>query len=135
MPEDFDRRKALGDIPASHAARLRFLEECDRSVIDTLRFGVLFVMAFWSGLSRMGIERFKCVLETVDPEGRLELIVVDTDGCPDLYHVPELRGDLHGYGEVAWISEGRILFTSGRGYNPDCFEPNTRRLLAVSPDA
>jgi hypothetical protein len=136
MPEEFDRRKALGDIPASHAARMRFLDECDRSVIDTIRFGVLFVMAFWSMPAVKAFTHLKRVLEDVDPDGWLELVVVDTDGSGNLHEVPEFCGcKLSGSGETFWIHDGRILFTSVPGYNPDCFEPNTRRLLAISPDA
>jgi hypothetical protein len=131
MAEPFDRLKALGEVPASHADRMRFLPEADRSLIGTIDLGVLFVMAFWSGPSRLAFAHLKQVLSAVDPDGRLELVVVDTDGCPDLYEMPEFDGNLHGYGEVAWVRGGRIACTSGLGYHPECFELNTRELLAA----
>ena len=68
-------------------------------------------------------------MQRVDPEGHLELVVVDTDGCPDLYELPELAGKLHGAGETAWVEEGRIVSTSCLCFHPECFEPNTRALL------
>jgi hypothetical protein len=129
MVQSFDPIRALGELPASHANRMRFLPNADRSVIGTITFGVLFVMAFWSGPARQGFLRLKQVLAAEDPNGLLELVVVDTDGCPDLYETPEFVGNLHGWGEVAWVKDGKVICTSGLGYNPDCFKPNTRELL------
>lgn len=132
MSESFDFIRGLGELPPSHLGRVRFLPTADRSVFGTIRFGVLFVMAWWSGPARQGFARFKQVLADLDPHGRLELIVVDTDGCPDLYECPELAGQLHGWGEVAWVRDGRVVRSSGRGYHPECFEPYTRELLGIA---
>jgi hypothetical protein len=110
--------------------RTRFYSEADRTVITTIRCGVLFVMAFWSGPARKAFAELKRVLETVDPGGRIELVVVDTDGCPDLYDLPEFVGKLTGAGEAAWILNGQILRASGHGYHPECFEPYTQQLLS-----
>jgi hypothetical protein len=93
-------------------------------------------MAFWSGPARQAFAELMRVLEKVDLSGRLELVVVDTDGCPDLYELPEFIHELTGHtalisgaGETAWIRNGRIVLTSGYGYHPECFEPNTLQLL------
>ncbi len=128
MREDSHRIEWLFLTPTL-AARTRFYPEADRSIISTIRYGVLFVMAFWSGSARLAFAELKRVLEAADPDSRLELIVVDTDGCPDLYELPEFVGKLAGAGETAWIRDGRIVHTSGLGYHPECFEPYTRQLL------
>ena len=133
--EAFDPMRGLGELPASHANRVRFLHTADREVFGSIRLGILFVMAWWSGPSRQGFSELKRVLATLDPDGRLEVVVVDTDGCPDLYECPEFAGQLHGWGEVAWVRGGRVVRTSGMGYRPECFEPYTRELLASAPDA
>jgi hypothetical protein len=111
------------------AGRVRYLSETDRSVIQTIRCGVLFVMAFWSGTSLRSFTHLKQTLARLDPDGRLEVVVVDTDGCPDLYHVPELLGKMHGNGEAAWISEGKVVATASCGSHPKAFETYTRHLL------
>jgi hypothetical protein len=134
MVAPFDRLKALGELPASHARRARFLPTADRSGIASIRLGVLFVMAFWSGTSRQGFAHLKRVLSITDPTGRLELVVVDTDGCPDLYTSPEFVGKMHGHGEVAWVRDWRVVSMSEVGYHPECFEPYTRQLLQSSQD-
>jgi hypothetical protein len=127
--EVFDPIRGLGEIPASHSGRVRFLPTADRTVFSTIQFGVLFVMAWWSGHARRGFAELMRVLAALDPGGRLEVVVVDTDGCPDLYECPEFAGQLHGWGEVAWVRGGRVVNTSGVGYRPECFEPFTRELL------
>jgi hypothetical protein len=128
MEEVPDRREWLY-LPPALAARTQFYRQADRSVIGTIRRGILFVMAFWSGPARMAFAELKRVLERHDTAGRLELVVVDTEGCPDLYDAPEFAGKLHGWGEAAWVWDGQILRTSGMGHHPECFEPFTRQLL------
>jgi hypothetical protein len=128
LAESYSRIESL-HLSASLASRTRFYSEADRKVIGTINKGVLFVMAFWSGGARLAFEELKRVLETTDSDGRLELVVVDTDGCPDLYVLPEFEGKLHGWGEAAWIRNGQIICTSGSGYHPERFEPYTRQLL------
>jgi hypothetical protein len=128
MVEPYSRIEQLYLSPAL-AKRTRFYSEADRAVLATIQCGVLFVMAFWSVPARSAFQQLKRVLEAVDPGGRLELVVVDTDGCPDLYDLPEFVGKLHGVGEAAWIRAGQLVRTSGLGYHPECFEPNTRLLL------
>jgi hypothetical protein len=130
MAEPFSRIENLYLSPAL-ASRTRFYSETDRAVIATIPCGVLFVMAFWSGPARLAFEELKRVLEMLDPDGHLELVVVDTDGCPDLYELPEFVGKLAGAGEAAWVCAGQIVRTSGHGYRPECFEPYTRHLLEV----
>ena len=135
MAEALDPIRRLGELPASHANRVRFLASADRPVLSTIQLGVLFVMAWWSGPSRQSFAKLKQVLAALDPLGRLEVVVVDTDGCPDLYECPEFASQLHGWGEVAWVRHGRVVCTSGMGYHPECFEPHTRQLLASMPEA
>ena len=111
------------------AGRVGFLTETDRSVLEEIQFGILFVMAFWSGTSLQSFARLKKCLSNFDPNSLLEVVVVDTDGCPDLYEVPELLGKMHGNGEAAWIQEGQIMTIASFGSAPDIFEAFTTQLL------
>ena len=72
------------------------------------------------------------VVNRLDPDGTLEFVVIDTDGAQEFYEHPDFKGKLHGAGETAWIKDGVIQCTSGLGYNPNCFEPNTKELLAAT---
>jgi hypothetical protein len=132
MAEPYSRIESLY-LPPSLVKRTRFYSEADQSIVRTIRCGILFVMAFWSGTSRLAFAELIRSLETHDPNCRLELVVVDTDGCSSLYELPEFVGKLHGHGEAAWVLGGKIVNTSGLGYHPECMEPNTRLLLSQCP--
>jgi hypothetical protein len=110
--------------------RIRYLPDSTTSVIADVNCGILFVMAFWSGTSIKAFHQLTEILSRLDPDGRLEFVVVDTDGAEAFYEHPVFKDKLSGAGEVAWINGGVIQCTSGLGYNPNCFEPNTKTLLA-----
>src|SRR5262249_33562834 len=127
-----DPMKSLGFSEEFLAVRrARFLPKADRSVLGTIRCGVLFFIAFWSIYARQVLVELKQVLAEVDAGGRLELVVVDVDGCTELDKGPEFCG-MHlgaGAGETAWVRGGRVVSTSGLDLRPECFGPNTRALL------
>lgn len=129
MDAEFDRIKSLGAMPPPHTRRFRFVPAADRSVFGTIEHGVVFVMAWWSGPASQAFSKLKQVLAKVDLAGRLELVVVDTDQCPDLYECPEFFEQLHGAGEIAWIRDGRVVCTSGIGYRPELIELVTRKFV------
>jgi hypothetical protein len=126
-----DPPAVLGLDPDS-PRRVRYFAAADRDVIHLIGPGVLFVMAWWSGPARVAFARLRRVLDGLDPHGRLELAVVDTDRADDLFQLPEFFGKIHGAGETAWVRDGRIVHRSGIGYHPECFGPNTAALLRLS---
>jgi hypothetical protein len=106
---------------------VRFFEQADRSIVVPVGLGVLFVMAFWSGPSRRAFHLLKDHLLSEDPIGRIELLVVDTDGCPDLYHAPFFPNSLNGGGETAWICQGEVI--GSLGFTPEAYSQSIRSLL------
>jgi hypothetical protein len=112
------------------ADRIRYVPDADAATVWSIRRGCLFLMAFWSGPSVRAFAKLTEVLAGLDAEG-LELVVADVDGSPDLYELPEFKGNLHGAGETVWVRGGKIVATSGLGLNMACFEPNTLALLAM----
>jgi hypothetical protein len=130
-PEISERMRGLGITPELVASRpFRFLEKTDRSSLDSIRCGILFSIAPWSGPARQGFAELKRVLAEVDPAGILELVVVAYEGLqPSLFESQEFAFLMGGFGETIWIREGRMVSNTGRGYHPECFEPNTRGLL------
>jgi len=124
-----DRARVLNLDEPPLAGRVRYLAETDRSVISTIHSGILFVMAFWSGSSFQSFARLKQTLIRLDADARLEVVVVNADGCPDLYKAPELAGKMHGHGEAAWISGGHVVAVASCGSHPNAFGTYTRHLL------
>ena len=113
-------------IPSS---RIQYYAEADPSVIETIRLGVLLVMARWSHTSVQSFQYLTNVISRLDPLERLQIVVIDADGAPEFYEFSAFKGDLHGHGEVAWIKDGVVQCTSGRGFNYWCYEQNTKTLL------
>jgi hypothetical protein len=112
--------------------RVIYLPDADEAIIMSIGRGILFLMAFWSGHSITAFAKLTEVIARLDQGGALELVVVDVDGSPALYQVPEFVGKVHGAGETAWIRNGKIVATSGLGLNVECFVPNTQLLLEAA---
>lgn len=110
--------------------RIRYVSDADEATVRSIRQGILFLMAFWSGPSVQAFAKLTEVLARHDAEG-LELVVADVDGSPALYELPEFKGKVHGAGETAWVRDGKIVATSDLSLNTACFEPNTLALLAM----
>jgi hypothetical protein len=110
--------------------RIRYVPDAEAVIIQSIERGVLFLMAFWSGPARRA---FAALTEALSRLGAsdLEVVVVDVDGSPELYDVPEFKGKVHGAGETAWIRHGQIIATSGHGLNLECFGPNTDALMKL----
>jgi hypothetical protein len=111
--------------------RIDYRPEADATVIGSMDRGILYFMAFWSGPSISAFRTLTEVVARLDKSGALKFVVVDVDGSPTLYEVPELRGKIHGAGEAAWIRKGKIIATSGLGLNLASYEPNTVSLLSL----
>lgn len=111
--------------------RAQYIGEDAHFALEGIDCGILFFMAFWSGPARQAFAELKRVLAEIDPDGRIELVVIDLDGCTQMPNVPGLSVAMlsGGYGETAWVKNGRIVSTSGRGFHPECFRENTRALL------
>lgn len=110
--------------------RVRYHAEAGPEIVANIDRGVLFLMAFWSITAFQSFRALRDVLTRLRADA-LEVVVIDVDGSPEVYSIPEFFGRVHGCGEVAWVRDGRIVAASGIGLNPQCYEPNTRDLLAM----
>lgn len=129
-----DGLRSLAKYSKLPIERIRYVADADDETVRSIRCGILYLMAFWSGPS---VQAFAKLTETVGrlPADNLELVVVDVDGSPALHEIPEFKGKVHGAGETAWVMDGRIIATSGLGLNIACFEPNTLALLTQTKEA
>lgn len=97
-----------------------------------MRLGMLFVMAFWSGPSRQAFGKLLEIVREHDSEGKLRVVVADTDCIPEFYKTPPYKGRFHGWGETFWVKDGVVVSDSGVGLNLDCIKPNTLELLELA---
>lgn len=130
MGGNSDGLRSLAKYSKLPVERIKYLADADEKTVRAIGRGVLFLMAFWSGPSVKAFAKLTEVLASL-PSNDLELVVVDVDGSFPLYELPEFKGQISGAGETAWVWDGRIVATSGRGLNAECFEPNTVALLSM----
>jgi hypothetical protein len=129
MGGNADGLQSLAKYTKMPVARIRYVPDAGIETVRSIHCGILYLMAFWSGYS---VQAFAKLAEIVSKfsDNELEFVVVDVDGSPDLYEMSEFKGRIHGYGETAWVMDGGIVATSGRGLNTACFEANTLALVA-----
>jgi hypothetical protein len=130
MAGNLEGLRSLAKYSKLPVDRIKYVPDADEATVRSIRRGVLFLMAFWSGPSVQAFANLTEVLARLDAEV-LDLVVVDVDGSPELYELPEFKGKIAGAGETAWVRDGKIVATSGLGLNTACFEPNTRAILVL----
>lgn len=132
MPEDHKTTKWLAENSGLPESRFRFCATADESVFGSITRGILFLFAFWSGPAHMAFKRLTQTVGELDPQSRLQFVVVDIDGAARICESPEFMGRVHGNGEAAWIRDGRIEAVCGfhprHDSSPD-YEQFTRQLL------
>jgi hypothetical protein len=131
MNGNADGLQSLAKYSKMPMERIKYFPDADESVVRGIERGILFLMAFWSGPSVKAFGKLTEAVSHLDKAQVVQLVVVDVDGSPALYELPEILGRVHGAGETAWVRNGSIVATSGLGLNIDCFVPNTVSLLAM----
>jgi len=126
-----DGLRSLARYSKLPVERIRYFPDADERVVRAVTRGVLFQMAFWSGPAVQAFAKLTEVIAKLDPEGRIDFVVVDIDGSEALSAVSEFLGGVRGSGETAWVRNGLVVATSGLGLNIDCFAPNTKLLLEL----
>ncbi len=91
--------------------KLRFFEHAGVQELEGLDTGVLFILAWWSAPAYIALDHLAKAILMADPDGKLELLIVDTDGIPELYECELLRGKVTGAGETVWKRSGEVIST------------------------
>ena len=129
MIGNLDGLHSLAQYTRLPIERIRYVPDAAERTIRAISRGILFQMAFWSGPAVQAFAKLTEVIARLDPDGLLELVVVDIDGAEGLSAVSDFLGGVRGAGETAWVRNGSVIATSGVGMNVECFVPNTRALL------
>jgi hypothetical protein len=94
----------------------------------------MFIMAWWSAPARLAWKLLRETLDRLDPEERIELVVVDIDRATNLFKHPSIDRASAGAGEIAWVISGRVVkFSIDPFHHPDEVEHLTKWLLWRGP--
>ena len=105
---DFDRTESVKRKCAAIADRVSFDADLSHTPISEIGCAIVFIHAFWSGPSVKRLIGLADTVASVDPSGRLRVVVCDIDNISHLarpYNV-DITG---GYGEILWVHHGTIL--------------------------
>jgi len=105
----------IADVLKKHTKtpfdRLRVVRHLDELRMSTIRRGIVFIFAVWSGPAIIAFERFTRTLAGIDT-ARLDLVVLDTD-CLGSEAATALWGsNVGGGGETLWIRDGFVVARS-----------------------
>lgn len=110
------------------ADRIRYYPISTPAVIEQMGLGVVFVMAWWSGPARSFWLELKKYLTALDPEKRLEIVVLDIDGMRE-FEKSTLGPTIRGAGELAWVRDGHSVIPGWALWGGDAIRVNTRLFL------
>lgn len=131
MPLEFDIRPVVQKESVLPYERLRIVQRLAEFDLATIRRGVVFVFAAWSGPAVIALRRFTKVVSTLDL-GSLEVIIMDNDSMNGEDTIRLFGHVFHGAGEVLWVRDGHVVAELS-AYRPES-EPllisHTRELLA-----
>ncbi len=91
--------------------RLRVVRHLDEANVSSIRRGIVFIFAVWSGPAVIAFERFTRVLAGIDTTG-LDLVVLDTDCLTPEAGLALWRSNIGGGGETLWIRDGVVVARS-----------------------
>jgi hypothetical protein len=98
--------------------------------ITSIRRGIVFLMATWSGGAQWAFPKLVSFLEQHGIPSE-QLHVFDVDQHPEIYDLPELAGKLHGWGEALVVKDGRIVFVTCLGKDQHLIQEHCDELLQV----
>jgi hypothetical protein len=91
--------------------RLRVARHVDGLHISTIRRGIIFIFAVWSGPAIAAFHRFTRLLADIDTTG-IDLVVLDAD-CLTAETSRTLWGrNVGGGGETLWVRDGVVVARS-----------------------
>jgi len=127
--DDFDPVESIRPLVEPVADRVHFLHKPTIDAVSSIRCGVVFVVAFWSGPARSALATFCKELHRVDVSLAVHVYVADTDAIPDDL-ANWLRLDaISGMGEIFWICHGNPIARHGRLAGVCDHADATRQLL------
>ena len=112
------------DDQSTDRERSRLVEKIRR-----IHRGIIFVHAKWSGGSVWALPRFKEFITNRSIPNE-HVLYLDADD-EELAAVPEFYGKMHGWGEVAVILGGQIVFLTNLGDIKEQFEQRCAQVMDV----
>jgi uncharacterized protein (TIGR02996 family) len=115
--------------------RIVYVAGATPGLLASVRRGIVFLMAWWSGPARQAFAALASALRASDPDGRLLLVVIDVDGIPgesaaEFEQLLRPHHHLSGSGEALWVCRSRVIGATSIGTPGDELNWRVRGLLS-----
>jgi uncharacterized protein (TIGR02996 family) len=116
--------------------RIVYLAGATPDLVASVRRGIVFLMAWWSGPALQAFAALAAALRASDPDGRLLVVVIDVDGISEEFSAEfeqEFRPyqvHLSGWGEALWVCRNRVIGATRAGTPGDELNWRVRGLLS-----
>jgi hypothetical protein len=98
------------------------------TAITSIKRGIVFLMATWSGAAQWALPKLVAFIEQHHISSE-QLHLLNADAHPELYDLPELNGKTHGWGEAFVVKGGRIVFFTCLGKDKNLVHMRCEELL------
>jgi hypothetical protein len=106
-----DLEQVLKEYAKMPFERLRVARQLDELHMSTIRRGIIFIFAVWSGPAIVAFQRFTRVLADIDTTG-VDLVVLDTDSLTAEAGRALWGRVVGGGGETLWVRDGVVVSRS-----------------------
>jgi hypothetical protein len=87
---------------------ITYLETIDDKFIESIRKGIVFIVAFWSGPSLVALSILTTLFNQLDFK-EVDLYVVNIDGLTCEFIEKHWGNVVNGWGETFWIKNGAVV--------------------------
>lgn len=120
--------KKHSEMPVEQLRVVQSLRELNP---QSIRLGIVFIFAAWSGPAVAAFERLTKILSSIETS-KLDLIVLNTDDLDREQNLPTWAETRGGWGETIWIRDGQPVaqLRLGKPVHDEEIISHTRCLIA-----
>ena len=134
LDNDEFRARMLRILAGDDLPHVEFYSEANRTLLQSIDCGLVYLMAFWSGPAILAWVKF-AEFATRMRDSQVRFAAVDVDGSPDLYDFLQASPGnpfIAGWGEIIWLRRGLVVsMANGRDVLSlrQAIERNTESIL------
>ena len=112
VSQNREDQKTFSTIPQSYTRMMtlphdRYIEADDSFDLTTIRYGIVFVSAVWSGASQLSFRKLNQCLAPYHSRDNVAVYIIDTESITAERLFAQTSGPRGGYGETFFFRKGK----------------------------